>query len=617
MCGICGSFKIHLAKSQLVAMTDYLNHRGPDDAGVYFNSDHQIGLGHTRLSIIDVSVGGHQPMISKDKRFVIVFNGEIYNYRELRNRLAAHFIFYSNSDTEVLLNAYRHWGIDCLNELVGMFAFAIYDTITCSLFIARDRVGEKPLYYHRGSSGILFSSEIRSILKSGLVNPELNYDVLSEFLSSQTVHPPETLIREVFMLEAGHYMMITATNFVNKKYWSPEVRTSTDSKETACKKVRELFISSVERQLVSDVPLGAFLSGGIDSTILVGIAASVSKNKFNTYTVAFDDQDFKDGYYAKIAANCFNTNHHEIKLTMEDVLNQVPAALNAFDHPTADGINSYIVSGAVRRSGVRVALSGIGGDEVFGGYSSFKVLNMLHKRQMFAGLLPKFIRAKLASSFVSNGNSVQFAKILEYLKSDLGMLDNYKLTRKFLFDNQINCLGHALPQSSSAASEGFETRSSYSAVSKLEIQNYLHDVLLRDTDQMSMAHALEVRAPFLDYRLIEYVLGLPNDFKIDKKINKSLFVQALSEFIPKELVHRPKQGFAMPFDRWMRTELNSFCVGRLKYLKDIELFNRVGIDLLWSQFLLRPKSVSWSRIWLLVSLSNWIEKNGIVVSRAR
>ena len=186
-------------------MVNSLKHRGPDDSGVYFDNVQKIGLGHTRLSIIDVSNGGHQPMISNDERYIIVFNGEIYNYREIRNRLATHFTFYSNSDTEVLLNAYRHWGVDCLHELEGMFAFAIYDTVKCSLFIARDRVGEKPLYYHRTSSGILFASEIRSILKSGLVKAELNHDVLSEFLSTQTVHPPETLVRQIFMLEAGHY----------------------------------------------------------------------------------------------------------------------------------------------------------------------------------------------------------------------------------------------------------------------------------------------------------------------------------------------------------------------------------------------------------------------------
>jgi asparagine synthase (glutamine-hydrolysing) len=291
----------------------------------------------------------------------------------------------------------------------------------------------------------------------------------------------------------------------------------------------------------------------------------------------------------------------------------VPAALNAFDHPSADGINSYIVAGAVRGSGVKVALSGIGGDEIFGGYSGFRLLNLLHERKALASLFPKFIRTRTASVFTSATNNIQVAKLLEYLKTDLDIADNYHLTRKLLFDHQIKRLGFELLRVPSVVMELVEKGTSYSLISKLEIQNYLHDVLLRDTDQMSMSHALEVRAPFLDHRLIDYVLGLPNQMKVDAKVNKSLFVTALRDFIPDDLINRPKQGFSMPFDRWMRNELKAFCMDRLSFLKRTQLFSTSGIDLLWNQFLSQPKAVSWSRIWLLVSLSNWIEQNEISV----
>lgn len=616
MCGICGAINIRIEKSTLDAMVDSLRHRGPDDSGIY-TDESGIALGQTRLSIIDLSSGGHQPMVSSDGRHVMVFNGEIYNFLELQDQLKkVGYEFRSGSDTEVLINAFDHWGVECLGRLKGMFAFAIYDKVGRSLFIARDRFGEKPLYYSRTTSGgFLFASELRSLLVSGAIERELNTDVIGEFLSTQTVHPPATLVKDISALESGHYILVSENSFEKKCYWKPTVGRNDDDLTTAFSRVRELFMASVGRQLISDVPLGAFLSGGIDSTILVGVASLLSSKKFSTYTVAFDDSEFKDGYYSQKAADFFKTDHHEIKLKIDDVLHQVPAALNAFDHPSADGINTYLVSGAVAKSGLKVALSGIGGDEIFAGYDNFKLLSSLQEKSRWIGLFPKSARRGLTSLFERDQISIHTKKKLAYLKSNLSLSAAYEITRKFYFDLQIEKFGLKNRRNIIQSIE-FQHGNSFSAISELELQYYMHDVLLRDTDQMSMNHALEVRAPFLDYELVDYVMSLPDDFKKDKSVNKPLFVNALMEFIPEELISRQKQGFSMPFDRWIRNELHSFCSDRLRNLKSMGLLEPDYIDSVWKQFKIKPQTINWSRIWLLVSLSNWISKNGIRVSHA-
>ncbi len=614
MCGISGFINTSFEKNQLDNMLLHMQHRGPDDKGVFIKPDNAIGLGQVRLSIIDLSEQGHQPMFSADGNYVIVFNGEIYNFKDIKlNLQTLGSSFKSNSDTEVLLHAYQKWGTACLEQLNGMFAFAIHDIAKNTTFIARDRFGEKPFYYTRlSNNGFVFSSEIRALLASKVVNPVLNRAVLPEFLAQQTVHYPNTLIKDVYSLEPAHYILIGKDTFVKKCYWKAEIKSIDIDHKKALQQVRDLFIDGVEKRLVSDVPLGAFLSGGIDSTILVGVASQLNKNAFNTYTVAFDDPAFKDGYYSQIAAKHFGSKHHEIKLSMQDVLHEIPLALQGIDHPSADGVNSYLVSKAVKKEGLKVALSGLGGDEIFGGYASFKQLSSLSQKNKYVKLMPSSLRKAIVNPFVKATTSIKAQKIAAYLQSDLSIAKNYATTRQFFFNTQITKLveqefaGYH-PHASNKASNY-----SYSNISILESSYYMHDVLLRDTDQMSMANSLEVRAPFLDHRLFELVLSLDNSHKINPTINKSLFVNALIDYIPQELLHRPKQGFSMPFDNWMRNELNLFCLQQLAYLKDNKIFNAQVIDEYWNYYLNKISNLNWARIWLLVSLSNWLQINKIV-----
>lgn len=613
MCGISGYINTNLSKENLQNMLLCMKHRGPDDDGLFISANGKTGLGQVRLSIIDLSAHGHQPMFSDDGNWLIVFNGEIYNFKDIRAKLqAAGHQFKSNSDTEVLLHAYQKWGIDCLQELNGMFAFAIHNIRKNTTFIARDRFGEKPLYYQQtAGNGFVFASEIRSLLASTAVAPKLNRKVLPEFLAQQTVHYPNTLIENVYSLEPAHYVLIGENTFEKKCYWQAQIQPAEISHEQALKQVRDLFIDSVDKRLISDAPLGAFLSGGIDSTILVGVAANINKTKFNTYTVAFDNPAFKDGYYSQIAAKHFGTIHHEIKLSLNDVLHEIPQALQSIDHPSADGVNSYLVSKAVKSAGLKVALSGLGGDEIFGGYASFKQLSNLTQNNKYVQLVPQALRKGISNTVVNTNSSIKLQKISAYLQSDLSIENNYAITRQYFFNNQIKELSKSTFAGYNILKENIPAPYSYSTISKLELNYYMHDVLLRDTDQMSMSNSLEVRAPFLDHRLLELVLSIPNSHKTDSKINKSLFVKALIDFIPEELLYRPKQGFVMPFDHWMRNELNSYCKQKLTYLKEKDIFDAHAIDHYWQCYLNKTDNVNWARLWLLVSFANWLETNNI------
>lgn len=610
MCGIAGVFNHPATPAMLASMASSLAHRGPDDHGIFHDPQRHIGLVHTRLSIIDLSAGGHQPMASTTGNEIVVFNGEIYNYLQIKAELQGlGRTFSTGSDTEVLLEAYQQWGENCVERFEGMFAFALFDYTRDLLFVARDRFGEKPLYYSLlPQHGVLFGSEVRAMLKSGLCAAELDRTQLAFYLQQQSTHFPLTLVKNVLLIPPGHTCTFTRYSFKMRQYWSLSHSRSQATFSDASKTVRDLFIQSVKYRLVSDVPVGAFLSGGIDSTVITGVASSLHP-AFNTYTVAFKDAKFEDGKYAAIAARKFNTRHHEIQLSDGDVLQQIPEALNAIDHPSADGINTFIVSKAVRQAGIKVALSGIGGDEVFAGYSSFSLLATLNKVSPLLKLVPSTIRVRLANWLWAGHANIGRKKLSQYLKSDMDLKSNYLLTRQYFFDDNLKRFG--LMPFNRLESRQRTGRNFLGDVSELELTHYMHDVLLRDTDQMSMAHALEVRAPFLDSALVDYVVALPDSLKVSSKGNKPLLVGALREFLPDELVHRPKQGFAMPFEHWMKNELNTFCEKQIKFLDGTDLFRRGSVALAWQEFIAGAASTNWARAWLLISLSHWIQKNNI------
>lgn len=624
MCGINGIYGLNdvvLAEQKIALMNNRLKHRGPDDNGTYV--DPHLALGHRRLSIIDLSSAGHQPMSSYDQRFHIVYNGELYNYKELRfelQRIVAKtgqqaYFFQTNSDTEVIIAAYARWGADCVHHFNGMFAFAIWDSVKQELFIARDRLGIKPLYYLYSNGIFGFSSEIRSLISAELIPVSLDEIGIVDYLRYQTVHAPRTIIKGIKMLLPGNSIVIRNKEVKIRRYWQlHEHHPQTPAEyKTVCKDVKQLITAAVERRLIADVPFGAFLSGGIDSSAIVGLMQEISTERVKTFTVTFDESEFSESAYAALVAKKFNTDHHEIRLKPTDFLKQLPEALAAMDHPSGDGPNTYIVSKATKQAGITMALSGLGGDELFGGYAVFKRYNDLNRKSLLKHA-PQFMRSVGGTLLSKVKPGIASEKIAEYLKQPNPDFEAfYILSRQILLDKQAhevyeydavkNTVSDILAEQQLPV-EGYDMTS----ISIAEMTTYMQNVLLRDTDQMSMAHALEVRVPFLDYLLIEYVLQLPDHFK---GYPKKLLVDAMGELLPPEVVNRPKMGFVLPWAQWLRNELKQFCEHKLRQLSKRNGFKENGILKLWNAFLKGDPRVNWSRIWILVVLENWLEENGI------
>lgn len=620
MCGINGIVALDGGGAGLSARVDLMNtalaHRGPDDGGVF--SDRSVVFGHRRLSVIDLSAAGHQPMQSADGRYVIVFNGEIYNFRELRARLD--YPFKSHTDTEVLLAAWQAWGAACIEQLIGMFAFAVWDRDRCELYLVRDRLGKKPVYYYSDGEHLVFSSEIRALIASGLVPRRLDTDALADFLRYQTVHQPTTIIEGVRMLPAGTHLHVVGRQTDIRSYWSPlQARMRPDiTRQDAQKAVREALQQAVERRLVADVPFGAFLSGGIDSSAIVALMSQVT-DKVSTFSISFAEEEFSEARYARMVADKYNTEHHEIQLSPDDFLALLPEALDGMDHPSGDGPNTYVVSKMTREAGITMALSGLGGDELFAGYSIFE-RSMRLRNLRWLNLVPRLLRAGLGQLAHGLKPSIATAKIAGILgKRRLSALSAYPFNRQVFLDEQISAVLNREPLPGNAvdvlldeysADARFQAMPLLSQVSVAEMATYMQHVLLRDTDQMSMAHALEVRVPFLDHELVELVLGLPDAIKYPHT-PKQLLVESLGDLLPSEIVNRPKMGFTLPYAQWMKADLRAFCEQRLNRLAEREAFNGANVRAYWADFLADRKTISWSRIWMLVVLEHWLEKNAV------
>jgi asparagine synthase (glutamine-hydrolysing) len=629
MCGINGIYGLEdtlLAKQKVAAMNTCMKHRGPDDEGIFARE--KITLGHRRLSIIDLSAAGHQPMQSTDGRYHIVYNGELYNYQELKfelRRVIANsgeqaYFFQTNTDTEVIIAAYARWGTACLKRFNGMFAFAIWDEQQKELFIARDRMGIKPLYYCFTKGVFAFSSEIRSLLQSELIPRKLNAIALSDYLRYQTVHAPDTIVKGIKMLMPGHYIQLKDEKITAHAYWDLIKNASTQAAgknyQEVCKDVNTLLTKAVERRLIADVPFGAFLSGGIDSSAIVGLMSKVSTEKIKTFSITFDEREFSEAKYAQLIAKKFNTDHHEIKLQPADFIDQLPHALKAMDHPSGDGPNTYIVSKATKEAGITMALSGLGGDELFAGYDVFQRFLELENKNVWTRM-PRFLRASGGNALALVKPGVASEKIAELLKQpSIDFTSFYPLSRQVLMDKKVKTLLRDGALAKNKITEQLQEQglssltSAISKVSYAEISTYMQNVLLRDTDQMSMAHALEVRVPFIDYTLVEYVLGVPDKFKIPSS-PKKLLVDALGDLLPSEIVNRPKMGFTFPWKQWMQLELKSFCEEKIRSLSKRSFFVEQEVMKLWKGFLANDPQLTWSRIWYLVVLENWLQENQI------
>ncbi|HRO44565.1 asparagine synthase (glutamine-hydrolyzing) [Agriterribacter sp.] len=620
MCGITGILHFNQQQAQeevIRRITNAVSHRGPDAEGFFI--ENEIALGHRRLSIIDLSAAANQPFTDYSGRYVVVFNGEMYNYREVRGQIND-YPFQTSSDTETLLAAYAKWGTNCLQYFKGMFAFAVWDKQQKELCLVRDRMGVKPLYYFIDEKKIIFASEIRAILASGYVQKRVDQKALYEYLSYQSVSYPLTMIEGIQQLEAGSYIKIKQGKAETVKYWNvcdAPKQTAYTNAATIQQNIKQLLGQSVQRRLVSDVPVGAFLSGGIDSSIVVGLMSEVAKVKPSTFNISFSEKEFDESEYAELIARKFNTNHTKIRLSPHSMLDDLEQALTAMDTPSGDGVNSYVVSKAIKNAGIKVALSGVGGDELFAGYPIFSQFQKLHAKSAwwkYSALIRKLGAASLFPGKFSNKKY----RLQQLLRTPLPDIEHmYPVLRQMLSPQLAKHLT-TLPVNDGTALQGYLFKYKeqlhqlpvLSQVSVAEYMGYTQHTLLKDTDQMSMSVALEVREPFFDTDLVEYVLGIPDRFK-QPVYPKSLLVESVKPLLPDEIVFRKKQGFVFPWNIWMKNELRSFCTGYITRLCERSFINSSALQQYWKRFLSNDPSIRWMDIWLFVVLEYWLEKNGI------
>jgi asparagine synthase (glutamine-hydrolysing) len=633
MCGVAGILTLapeaaYDVDERIRQMVVALGHRGPDGRGVWSReaSTGQVAaFGHARLAIIDLSDAGAQPMVRDEN--AVTFNGEIYNYRALRGRLTDKgHQFRTNSDTEVLLAAYREYGSDVARHLDGMFAFGLWDAGRERLVLARDRFGVKPLYWYQDTRHLVFASEVRALLASGLVTAKLSGSALWHYAGYQTTPTPATLLDGISMLEPGSVMEVELSGrTAARRYWDLlEAAAHEDcvpSPAAAQSRIAALLDDAVQSHLVSDVPVGVFLSGGLDSGALVSALSSAGIRP-RTFTVALADADLDESRAAAGLAHHFKTDHTEIRLDEDDLVDELPDILASIDHPSGDAVNTYAVSKAVSDRGLKVAMSGLGGDEIFAGYASFRRLGRLAGPAASFGRAPKAMRRAAASLVrVAGAGSVTTEKAAAVLETEGSLADVWPVTRQLfseaararLLPSRALGTEDAYAPMLAAAFDRSPASSMTARVSYAESRAYMHDVLLRDTDQMSMRHALEVRVPLLDHRLASFVVSLQDDWKFSPATNKPLLVNSLAAPLPFEIAGAPKRGFALPFDKWMRGALRPFCELQLgpRGLDGRGLLKPGEGGRLWSRFLNRAPGVTWGRVWALVALNAWLERRSL------
>jgi asparagine synthase (glutamine-hydrolysing) len=616
MCGIAGILnkKSFPTREQIKGMTDAMSHRGPDAEGFYL--DGPIAFGHRRLSIIDLSDAANQPFIDNSERYIIIFNGEIYNYAEIKPMLSD-YSFRTHGDTEVILAGYIKWGPGCLKYLRGMFTIAIWDKEEQSLFIARDRLGVKPLYYFHDETRFVFASELRAVLTNMPGERKLNHTAIAEYFRYQSIGYPHSPVEGIKQIEAGTWVRIKDRLVRKETYWDPVTSRydfNLTDKNQVEEKVKQLMLQSVKRRLVSDVPVGAFLSGGIDSSAVVGLMVEAGDPSPKTFTISFDEAEFDESRYAEIIAKKFNTDHTRIHLKPDVMLEELTHALDAMDVPTGDGINTYVVSKAIHERGIRVALSGVGGDELFAGYPIFSNYTSLQQKS-WIWKMPLSVRI-LSGKFLGKGTIKNRMRQMIELPSP-GIENSYPVFRQLLSPAALEGLTSlngndplTLSHQLLSKKAGLAKLPFFSQVTAAEYLGYTQQTLLKDTDQMSMAHSLEIREPFFDQDLVEFVMSVPDHFKVPV-YPKSLLVESLKPMLPNEIVHRKKQGFVFPWNEWMKKELRSFCEKHIKQISARDFIHADQLMHTWKNFLSGNPNIRWQEIWLFVVLDYWMEKNQV------
>ncbi len=582
-------------------------HRGPDDQGIAQCG--QVVLGNTRLAIIDVSTAGHQPMNDPVTGNWITYNGETYNFKDLRNELSGPWS--SNTDTEVVLRAYREFGVDAFRKLRGMFALALWDNQNQKLVIARDPLGIKPLYYYVTKDQFVFASELRALLASGLVPRRISAAGVDSYLATGSVEAPLTIIEGVKQLLPGHVLQVGTDDarqivVTDSELATPRPQSTEANREDAVARLRHELEESVLLHLVSDVPLGVFLSGGVDSSALVALMSRADAQRPKTFSIVFDEAKFTEASFSRAVAERFNTDHSEIRLDEERLLEILPAAIASLDQPTMDGINTFVVSSAVKSKGITVALSGLGGDELFAGYPSFR---RALRFDAMSRMSKRVLRAASGVGQVALNGSVQRHKFWQLANSGGRAEDVYRISRQLFSTESVKQITGRNGRED-ASNGSHDDGDIVNAISRLELTGYMTNILLRDTDAMSMAHSLEVRVPFVDVKVVDYVLSLPGEWKAPSGVGpKPLLADAMADLLPRDFLNRPKMGFTLPFEKWLqgklRNEVGSVLRGPGSGL------NAQAVGEVWRRFLEKPRAVGWSRPWSLYVLAKWCEVNGV------
>jgi len=608
MCGIAGFVSKSSSKEDLLSMTSSLAHRGPDEEGYYYDKLNGIGLGHKRLSIMDLSKSANQPMTSHCGRFIMVYNGEVYNYKEVAKNLNI-INWKTSSDTEVILEAFVKWGLNFTNKLNGMFAIAIYDKSNNEIFLFRDRIGIKPLYYFHNSSNFFFTSELKAF--NGIdIKKEINYEGVYAYLHLGYIPYNKTIFNKILKLDPGSFLRYKNNNITVKKYWNIEdkVKNNVSSNFKSNKlKLNQLLRESVEKRLISDVPIGTFLSGGTDSSIVTAVAQEVSNSPINTFSIGFKEAKYNESEHAKKVANHLGTNHYEFILTQEDAFSELENIMEHFDEPFADtsALPTMLVSKMAKKH-VTVCLSGDGGDELFMGYgaynwakrfsnpllwSSRKIISLLlskSSKNYFkrAGLVFNSPKVNWKSHIFSQEQCLFSEKELNYLllKANSSMINTI---------NETPCLNRKLSKKENQAF--------------FDINNYLKDDLLVKVDRSTMYCSLEARVPLLDHNIIEFALNINENLKIKNGYQKYLLKELSYNYIPKKIMNRAKWGFSIPLDQWLKTELY-YLIEKYLTKSAIEQTNFLNYQYI-NEIILRfnkGENYLYNRLWSLINLQKFM-----------
>lgn len=614
MCGISGHCSFNgsrIARDVVRAVNDELKHRGPDDEGYYFDAHGRCTLGHRRLSIIDLATG-HQPIFNEDETVAIVFNGEVYNFMDLRKDLEGRgHRFKSNTDTEVILHLYEEYGINCIKMLRGMFAFALWDSVRGRLLLARDRVGKKPLYYSIVNETLYFASEIQALYKIPCLKRDLNYHSIDLFLTYSYIPSPHTIYKDIRKLPPAHYLCFDQASLEIGNYWKPDFRRKLSiSYEEAREELIRILTESVKIRLISDVPLGVFLSGGLDSSTIVAIMSQQSRKPVKTFSIGFNDKKYNEIPYARMVARRYKTEHQEL-IVEPNALEILPGIIRHYGEPYGDSsaLPTWYLSEMTRQH-VTVALNGDGGDELFGGYPWYNVSHLFNKLSLAIG--PRFARSisEYGNRFLPRRvrRTVELLSITEKQRfQSLRSFMNEEYRSRLYHDNfRRELVSH--PEDYIYQYYDETLGSDYDRAYQTDILSYLPEDLLVKVDRASMAHSLECRSPLLDQELLEFSCALPAGWKNNGR-TKSIFKDAIKVFFDSDFIDRRKMGFSVPIGDWFKKELKPLIEKKVidGPLTRIRILNKGALgDLIYDHFQGRRNHET--MIWNFLMLSLWFEE---------